>query len=289
MKRFNIYIGLLLASVIVLAIVFDMAYTYVYNNGTHRNKLMWVREMNNQQVDFIVLGSSRANNHIDPVQIHNATGKNGFNLGVNGFSAFESHLMLIQFLKKNKTKEVYVQVDSRYRQDEPDPIGSKVWLPFIYEDYIYNEFKSFGSEFKCYKQVPFYRYQKFESRLGYRDVVTSFMGKGFDYEPLSGYTPRYATLKEDKPYNRDKYIIQENTQINKIIERCNKEGVEVFFFTSPIYRFEGDITPLGKYLPNYHDFKDSIGERKLFGDQVHLNAQGAAHFTDMFIDNYFKK
>lgn len=289
MRKFLIYLGLLLAILFALSWILDVSYTYVYNNGTHRNKVMWVREMTNEKMDYIILGSSRANNHIDPNQIFDATGKKGYNLGVNAFSAFESHLMLKEFLNKNTSKQVYVQVDNRYIQDSPDPIGEKVWLPFIYEKYIFSEFEPYGSVYNTYKKLPFYRYEKFESRLGYRDIVTSALGKGFDYIPLKGYTPVYDELESDLPYHIDKPIVKENSQIKKIIERCIKENIEVYFFTAPMYKSEDDIAQLKKYLPNYHDFKDSISQRKLFGDQVHLNASGTEVFTEMFIETYFNK
>ncbi|MAM27973.1 MAG: hypothetical protein CMC13_03030 [Flavobacteriaceae bacterium] len=289
MKRFVTYIALLLGILVLLAFLLDALYTKVYNTGAYRNKIMWVREMEGEAVDYILLGSSRMNNHIDPTQIKRETGKDGFNLGVNAFSIFESHLMLKEFLKKNTTKMVIVQVDSRYRQTKPDPIGEKSWLPFIYEPYVYEEFESYGTEYKLYKHIPFYRFQKFESRIGYRDVITSALGKGHVYNKLSGFDPRSQVLKRELTYREDKPIVQENTSSKKMIELCKKHNIKLIFVTAPIYKFKGDLAPLRQYLPNYHDFKDSIRQRELFSDQIHLNAKGAELFTGQIIDAFFER
>lgn len=250
---------------------------------------MWVREMDGEAVDYILLGSSRMNNHIDPTQIKRETGKDGFNLGVNAFSIFESYLMLKEFLKKNTTKMVIVQVDSRYRHTVPDWRGEKPWLPFIYEPYVYEEFEPYGTEYKLYKHIPFYRYLKFESRIGYRDVITSALGKGHEYENLKGYDPRTQILKKEVVYNPDKPITKENINSSKMIELCKAYNIKLIFVTAPAYKFRGDLSPLHDYLPNYHDFKDSIRQRELFSDQIHLNAKGAELFTGQIIDAFFER
>ena len=243
--------------------ILDFAYTYVYDNGAYRNKVMWVRDMENLKVDYVVLGSSRVFYHVDPIQIRASTGKQGLNLGDNAFSSFESYLLLKEFLKTNRTENVYVQVDNLFKDDGPHHVGEKSWIPFINEKSIYRDFSIYGFEYELYKSIPFYRFQKFESRIGYRDVVTSALGKGHDYEPLLGYHPvskvLQRNLKPRKSIESDKL----NRSIKAIIELCNDQNIKLAFFTAPIYNYDGDLRVFKSCFQNIQIFMTVSVEKRI--------------------------
>lgn len=249
---------------------------------------MWVRDMEGVNVDYILLGSSRMNNHIDPTQIEAATGKKGLNLGVNAFSSFESYLMLKEFLRNNDTERVFVQVDNLVSDDDPDRVGEKTWIPYLDEDYVYKEFKRYGIEYSLYRRIPFYRFQRFESRIGYRDVLASALGSGHEYEPTFGYTPTNGVLNGTVNFKKSTPTKLPNHSMKSMISLCEKRNVELIFFTAPIYKYQGDLNIFAMVLPKFYDFHYSITDRKYFSDQVHLNRVGAEKFTQIFIDMFFK-
>lgn len=287
MKQLIQYIFTILVATIVLAYLLDIIYTYTYNHGAYRNKAMWVRNMDGKDsLDFIILGSSRAHYFIDPVQIEKETGKKGLNLGINAFTGIEMYILLEDYLKRRKVAQVFVQVDSKYTKHNPDQIGEKVWIPYIKEPDVYKQFKPHGKLYRRYHQIPFYRYAKFESRLGFRNVLPSLMGKGVSYEPTKGFSTYPGVLTEEKPYIADRPITSKNKYYEQMVALCNENGVQLVFFTSPIYKFEGDLSPLQTYLPNYFDMKDVVTQRSYFADQTHLNAKGAKVFTSIFAQNF---
>ena len=288
MKRFGYYMLILLSLLVAAAYALDWVYTYAYNNGAYRNKAMWVRAMKNQpKLDYIVLGSSRTNYFINPQVIEAETGKKGLNLGINASTSIEIFLMLDEFLKVREVDTVFIQVDSKYIEDDPDLVGEQVWIPYMYEDIKYEQFKDHGREYVLCRKIPFYRYQRSDARLGYRNVIPSLLGKGVPYAKTDGYATRGGVIKKERPYIADKPIVEENPYFKKMIMLCEEKKIPLIFFTAPIYGFKGDLKPLKMYLPNYYDLKDSIKDRNLFSDQTHLNTEGATAFSKIFSKLFF--
>ena len=290
MRKFLIYISYLLVILVAINFALDGIYTYAYNNGAYRNKVMWLRDMKDTpSLDYLIVGSSRANYSLKPDLIYTETGKLGYNLGMNACSIVELQLLIKEFLERGTTKAIFVQVDDQYKQDYPDPIGEVAWIPFIYEDDIYGHFSSYQGPYTAYKLVPFYRYQKFRARLGFREVVSSLSGQGYEYINTKGYMPRYGVLEEEKQFIPDVPIIAKNTLYDELISFCKANKIDVYFFTAPFYKYKGDIQKLHKFLPNYINFSDSIKQRLHFSDQIHLNTAGANKFTEIFIETYFSE
>ncbi len=271
-------------------LVLDVFYTTVFNTGAHRNKLMWIRDLENKpQLEYLILGSSRANYTLEPTLIEAKTGKKGYNLGMNSCNIIETQALLEEFLQHGDTKAVYVQTDSQYRQDFPDPIGEVVWMPYLYEKEVFEHFEDFGNRYSAYRYVPFYRYQKFGGRLGAREVFSSLFGTGYDYERTKGYMPRYGVLEEEKEFIPDIALVEENCYYTALVAFCETRNIDIYFFTAPYYKFEGDIELLNTFLPNYTNFADSLKNREYFSDQIHLNTKGAKRFTEIFMETYFSE
>ncbi len=285
MKKFVKYIFSLVLVVIVLMLLLDYSYTTMYKNGAPRSKVMWMNNLKNESLDFVIFGSSRANHFVDPNMILDKTRQNGINLAIPGSGPIEIKLAVQKFLQKNTSKRIFIQVDYNFNQEPPGKIGQLSWIPFIVDSEVYNVFKPYGREYYLYKNVPFYRYLTFESRLGFRTVILSCF-KGIDYSTSRGYREVYGTIISDKLFS---FSLKDNPnphyeEINKI---CKEHNIEVFYFTSPIYKPNGSFEVLEKYLPNYYNLSTSIKDKDLFKDHTHLNEKGAVVFTDIFINLFF--
>jgi len=290
MKSFLKYILILCGFAIVVSVVLDVLFTTVYHTGAYRNKLMWVRDMEDTTtVDYVLLGSSRVNYSLQTKLIEAKTGKKGYNLGMNATNVVETRALLEEFLKIRKTKVVYVQVDIQYNNHTPDPVGEIPWMPFLHETAVHNHFKAYGSQYNTYRYIPFYRYQKFAGRLGARETVASFLGSGYAYEDSKGYMPLYGELTEEDDFVPEQTVEKENLLYKELLVFCKENNIKVYFFTSPYYRFKGNIEKLATFLPHYTNFSDSIPERTYYSDQVHLNTGGAKRFTEIFIETYFSE
>lgn len=289
MKKFLKYILILVGFILISTVVLDVVYTNVYHTGAFRNKLMWVRDMDATKVDYVLLGSSRVNYSIKPNLIEAQTGQKGYNLGMNATNIVETIALFEEFLKHTTTDKIYVQVDFQYIKEIPDPVGEVAWIPFVHEEEVYNYFKQYDASYCYYRYVPFYRYQKYAGRLGFREVVSSAIGGGYDYPDSMGYMPLEGVLEEDEAFIPDVTITKENKLYQNLIKLCKQNNIKIYFFTSPYYRLKDDFKTLHRYLPNYTNFSGSIEEMANFSDQVHLNTEGAEKFTEIFIETYFSE
>ena len=287
MKKFVGYILVLIFIFSSLMYLLDFAYSRVYQNGAIRDKVMWMRGIKGESLDFVVFGSSRANNFVIPNIIFERTGQRGFNFGIQASGPLEIELAVREYLKHNTAKRFFIQVDFWHNKETPDKTGQLSWLPYIVEDNIYAIFKPYGKKYWFYKYVPFYRYQMFDSRIGYRNVILGILNKGLDYNPSRGYTESRGNLRTDKPY---KFSLKDrpNPHFAKINEICKKNDIEVVYFTSPIYNPEGNFDVLKKHLPNYYDLSSVVQDLELFSNSIHLNKRGAIVFTDILVDLFFK-
>jgi hypothetical protein len=75
--------------------------------------------------------------------------------------------------------------------------------------------------------------------------------------------------------------------LEEIIEIAKEAGIELHFFTAPVYKPNYSLDNLETQLPNHLNFIDAIQDRKFFNDPTHLNAAGAELFTKLFIETYF--
>lgn len=288
MKGFLTYLLVLLGIIIVFQYIGEWGFTYVYNHGSYRNKVMWVRDLEpNQQLDFIILGNSRANYHIDPTQIEAATGAKGYNIAYNASHPFDSELMLREVIKRTQVTRVFVQLDHSYRTQTPDEVGMLPWLPYINEAVVQDVIRPYDSLYHSLSLLPFYRYQKYESELGFRNVALSVMGKAPNFLELNGFTPQdYAYVEK----GFEPFVIQNknNPSVENLMQICRDNNIEIVFFTAPVYQFEGDYDVLATRVDHYTNLSKSIKDSALFVDEIHLNREGARQFTALFIKHFFK-
>jgi hypothetical protein len=287
MRKLITYTLYLIGITLVIMFVFEGVYQWSYANGTPRDKVQWLRSFdNNTHFDYVILGSSRSLNNINPIQIKEATGLNGVNLGSPANGPFEIRLMFVEFLKHSSTDAFYIQVD--YRNDEtPDPLGKIVWMPYITDDTIYESFENYGNSYRWYKYIPYYRFLKFDPKIGLRNVVLSLGGKGKTISEFAGYIPIDHEIEGAKTPNAQ-YPTMVNKHLVDIQERAQKEGIQVYFFTAPILNNPFDFTPFNNYLTNYKDLSNRIKNTSYFADNTHCNERGAIACTELFIKEYFR-
>jgi len=265
----------------------EYVYTYVYNHGSYRDKVMWVRDLKSQDsLDYVVLGSSRAYYHVDPILIEQKTGKKGFNLGYNNSYPFETKLMLKELLRNTHIEKIFIQADYTFNQQEPDSVASVQWMPYIKEENIFKEFEGYNETYSWYKNIPFYRYQVFESQLGIRNVMMSMLGKPPNFLNNNGFIPLDRNLNTLTPFTHH-LENKRNEMYADMISIFEQERIEFHFFTAPLYRFKGNFDILEEYLANYTDYSKTIREDSLFSDRVHLKREGARLFTEILIEDYF--
>ncbi|GAB5527028.1 MAG: hypothetical protein Roseis2KO_49000 [Roseivirga sp.] len=287
MKNFVKYVLILAIATIGLSYCFDILYTNMYYSETIRSKISWVKsDQFPDSLDYVLLGSSRSIHHLQPELIDSITKLNGLNLGYPASGPVEIKLMLNEILKTCKVKKVFVQVDHQYNDTLPDELAIVSWMPYIKEDDVYNEIKKYNNDYYYHRHIPFYRYQVYGPKIGFRNLSLIVSGKESDFIKTKGYIPLSKILENDTSFSVNMNDNQ-NRIFDEITDLCMKHNIEINFYTAPIYNNNVEFGPLKEHLPRYTDLSNSIMEKALFSDASHLNHQGATLFTKIFIQEFF--
>ncbi len=116
---------------LLLVVVLDSIYTFVYSNSEIRNKVQFLMNAPPKKYDAIFLGSSRAENHIVP-EMFQKRGLNVYNFGMGGGGLCDDSLLLKLFFEKgNATHKIFLQVDLQFLGESPAPAIQATFLPFF--------------------------------------------------------------------------------------------------------------------------------------------------------------
>jgi len=179
MKVFALNIANALVVVIMLAFLLEWAFNYCYYNPKYpRSKISSIKNPEIEEtIDYAFIGSSRCINYINELQINESTWLNGHNFGYRACNPFEIKLTALELLKSRNVRRILVQVDKSFDEELPDSMAMVEWIPYLKEPEISGQFASYFDVIGIMKNLPFYRYMKYESQIGFRNVLLSMFGK----------------------------------------------------------------------------------------------------------------
>lgn len=285
------FIKILIAHFLVLiciAYMLDFLYSYVYtNNKVIRNKVQFVFQNKNTSYDYIFLGSSRVENHINTNYIEKNTGKRSLNLGVSGQDLSETFLML-KLLKSNNisAKKYFIQIDENFEIKKVKSfLGASYFMPFIKDETIKTHLKEYDQDFIYDYYIPFYKYLNYGYVIGYREFLLNIFKKKRKHEFFVGQNKTSSNSNAQSSF-KNTYNIN-NKLMNDIFNFVNENNFELISFTAPYYNSK-NTQEFEKITKNYniHLYIDSIPQVHFFKDKDHLNTQGANKFTKMLIRDF---
>jgi hypothetical protein len=262
------------------------------------NRHHWLLAKSNQDFDVTFVGSSRVMNTIDPDLIAVRSGVSCLNLGVGGAGATDNFLILQSFLKKNRTKTVFLQVDYLlFHNYFSYPFSDYIWLCYDDDPIVRQALIEQRGAFRYYiwRAMPFLRFLEFSSQ--YRFFIGQELPKA-DSAPANGgvHTVDAIRNKPDKKYvvfHSDPKAVQD---VRRIVELCKEHGVRLVLFQAPLPVGIEDLTDrtisddfisqfASEYGLEYWDFSRVYYNRpELFVDRHHLNAKGVALFSELLAE-----
>lgn len=276
--------------IIGMLIALDILYTQAFLQTGKKTKLNWVLNMKDQQLDYIILGSSRVLFHIDSDLINDSTGLVGYNLGEPDYGLNESLLLLELFYEQgNKAKDVFIQLDNNWNETTPNELGSAGFMPFIHKKNIRNHYAQYGLKYKFYSFLPFVRYMHYAHAIGFRGLINALLND----QPRSstyGYDNLKGNIKPEEIKTESFCPSPCNPIADKMIQLTKVNHGKIIFFTAPTLKYkQKDFEPLSTKVVNYTNFANSISDTSLFYDPIHLNDKGADKFTKDFMHHYYKE
>ncbi|MDP5200672.1 hypothetical protein [Flavobacterium sp. DG2-3] len=293
MKKFIRYIFLIFVVVVLIAVLLDVVYTYVFLQSKNRGKIETVFNSSAKKYDVVILGSSRANNHFVS-QMFEDKGIKTFNYGMSGGHLFEASLMLKLMLeRKYEIKNVILEADLNLSNDHQAEGISALFLPYIHNSSIIkNHFKN-ESDFKELYYIPFYRYIKYQTKIGVREVFFT----GIEKKTTSLYNLGYYPLEKHKNGNMKNNIINlnplpHNKYYEEIKSLCKKHNINFIAVMTPMCKNVVGMNYFAKVkkaYPEIYNYENTVIDDKYFSSCGHMTDEGAKLFTSRIVKDFFNK
>ena len=291
MRNFLAYMIKILVMVLITMVILDLCYTLAYVQCKKRGKIDQVYNLEHKKYDIVILGSSRANNHF-VTQMFEDKGLITFNYGMSGSSLFETSLMLKLMIEKRcSIKNVILDADLNLTSDyQSDGIASR-FLPYIYNSQVTKKHFESLSNFKEIYFIPFYRYMKYETVIGFREMFFNAIQKrtkDFDnkgYAKLNGIEDGYMEydMSQMEPLSDNKYY-------NEIKNICKEHNINFIPVMTPVCdnaRGLDYFDKVKKAYPEIHNYENTVVENKYFSSCGHMNHSGATLLTSKIIKDFF--
>ena len=293
MKRFLTYTAKIILITALIAVVLDGLYTAVFFQSKNRGKIETVVNSKPQNYDVVILGSSRANNHFVS-QMFEDKGLKTFNYGMSGGHLFEASLMLkLMIERKFKIKNIILEADLNLSNDkESDGVSAK-FLPYIHNsEVIKNQFKS-QENFNELYYIPFYRFIKFDSKIGFREVCKIMKNEKTNALDNLGYYP----LEKHKNGNMKNNIVNlnplpHNKYYEEIKNICKANNINFIAVMTPMCENVVGMNyfeKVKKAYPEIHNYENIVIENKYFSSCGHMTDEGAKIFTARILKDFFNK
>lgn len=276
--------------------------TYSGESGGNLNYLF--QKKNN--IDFLIAGSSRAKNMINPDSLLVLSGE-GYNAGVNGVGGVLYMNVLFDLLlhKKIKPASIILQTDVRdfsIKRANGNRAEITRLYPFIDDSKILQEYsQQLGFEETIKLKLNLYRFNgKF-----YNIMINRFKNNSLNnsngFNALSGamsFMNEHETID-----NLDHFDSLKIDALNNIIKVCDENNIKLFIVFPPRYKnvdseemHLSDLRSRLKYkkecfvvdMININKYPDLQGQSN-WKDEAHLNVIGANKFTTHLNDSIQEK
>ena len=293
MKKFLIYLVQVLIISVLAAIILDGIYTIIFMQSKNRGKIETVFNSKVQNYDVVILGTSRANNHF-VAKMFEDKGLKTFNYGMSGGHLFETSLLLkLMIERKYKIKNIVLEADLSLANDEEAEGISAKFLPYIHHSDIIKEHFENDKYFNELYYIPFYRYIKYENKIGFREAFYTAIHKNTNALDNLGYYP----LKKHKNGNMKNNIVnlkplKHNKYYEEIKNICKANHINFIAVMTPMCENVVGMNyfdKVKKVYPEIHNYENVVIENKYFSSCGHMTDEGAKMFTARIIKDFFKK
>jgi hypothetical protein len=293
MQKFLLFTLKALVLTIAIAVALDFIYTAVYLQSSNRGKIENVFNSKNEKYDVVILGSSRANNHF-VAQMFEEKGLKTFNYGMSGGHLFEASLLLKLMIERNyQIKNIILEADlSLSNEHQAEGISAK-FLPYLHQSEIIRNHFEQESDFIELYYIPFYRYIKYDAKIGVRETLFTLAHKKSSWLDNKGYYPLgkapNANMKNNianlKPLRHNKYY-------EEIKQICKDNNINFIAIMTPMCENTKGINyfeKVKKLYPEIHNYENVVVEDKYFSSCGHLNDTGARLLTARILKDFFSK
>ena len=291
MKRFFKLTGLFFIVFFIASLLLDVIYTTIISHSFQRNKIENVIHTTNKKYDVIFMGTSRANNHF-VTKVFEDKGYKAFNYGMSGAHLFETSLLLkLMIANKYEIKNLVLEADLSICNEKRDEGTTARFMPYIHQNEIIKEHYEKEPDFYQIYYLPFYRYIKFDSKIGFREVVDVVSKKPTNALHNNGYYPLISHKKGNMKNDISSLKVIRNKYYEEIKNICNENNIKLTVVMTPMCENTKGLNYFDKVhqlYPEIYNFENVITADKYFASCGHLNDEGANIYTKKIFIEFFE-
>lgn len=291
MKRFLKKNILFLVILIVASLLLDLIYTAIISHSTQRNKVENIIHTTNKKYDVVFMGTSRANNHFVS-KVFEDKGYKTFNYGISGSHLFETSLLLkLMIANKYEIKNLVLAADLSICNEKRDEGTTGRFMPYIHRNEIIKKHYESEADFYQIYYLPFYRYIKFDNKIGFRELYDVVSKKPTNALHNKGYYPLISHKKGNMKNDISSLNAIRNKYYEEIKQICKQNNIKLNVVMTPMCENTKGLNYFDKVqqlYPEIHNFENVITDDKYFASCGHLNNEGAQIYTNIIFNELFK-
>lgn len=291
MKRFFKLSVLFVFILFVASLLLDVVFTTIISQSCERNKVENVLHSFEKKYDVVIMGTSRANNHF-VTDLFEKKGLKSFNYGISGSHLFETSLLLkLMMANKFQIKNLILEADLSICNEKRDEGTTARFMPYIHTNSIIKEHYKNEIDFKQLYYVPFYRYIKFDAKIGFREVYEVLAEKPTNTLYNKGYYPLISDKNGSMKNDISTLKVIRNKYYEEIKKICKQNNINLIVVMTPMCKNTKGLDyfdNVKKQYPEINNFENTVTDDLYFASCGHLNNEGAIIYTNHIINTFFK-
>lgn len=298
MKKFAIYILIVLLGVVLIDLVVRAIFTFTYSHVPENAELCqrYKYELHNEPVEVLIVGGSRAMFCYDSSIIEDTLQMSIYNAGLDGGGVISQYLSVKKQIDLGGLKLVVLDMDQLQLSFAWNQGKISNYFPYYWMDL---DVKAVVDD--CKPQAPIYLLSAlYQYNSCYHDIVRAYFEKSNNDQ---GYEPLIYTGKFWKPNywdeKKEAFVPDPLAKkyLDKIVTICNSAKVQLVitmapgigsgFLSSSLFL---DSYCLEHEIPfwNFTELKELQNDSRFFRDFNHLNIEGVKIFTPVLAHNLKK-
>jgi hypothetical protein len=291
MKRFFKLSVVFIFIFFIASLLLDVLFTTILSQSSERNKVEYVIHSFGKKYDVMIMGTSRANNHF-VTNLFEKKGLKSFNYGISGSHLFETSLLLkVMIANKFQIKNLILEADLSICNEKRDEGTTARFMPYIHTNSIIKEHYKNESDFKKLFYLPFYRYIKFDAKIGFREVYEVLSKKPTNTLQNKGYYPLISDKKGSMKNDISTLKVIRNKYYEEIKKICKQNNINLIVVMTPMCKNTKGLDyfdKVKKQYPEINNFENIVTNDRYFASCGHLNNEGAIIYTNHIINTFFK-
>lgn len=290
MNKFLKWILQAVLIVMMLLVILDFGYTKIYKQSNSRGKIDKVYNSVPTTYDVVILGSSRANNHF-VTELFEKEGLKTFNFGMSGGHLYEASLLLkLMIERKYDIKNVILEADLNLSNEHQAAGISSKYLPYLHSSETVRKHFENQSDYNELYYIPFYRYLKFETRIGIRETFFTAIQKKSKLLEKGGYYSLGSTKGNMANNINNLNPLPHNRYYEEIKALCKTNHIKFIAIMTPMCENTKGLAyfdKVKKAYPEIYNYENAVVQDSYFSSCGHMNDRGARKFTDIVINDFF--